>query len=67
MIARDIQRQSRSPAVSPAPLSDAYLAGIPNKRRKMAQGDRPNSNPQILLRGIFIYTTNEFLVRDRLY
>jgi len=67
VIARDIQRQSRSPAVSPAPLSDAYLAGIPNKRRKMAQGDRPNSNPQILLRGIFISTRQNEFFRDRLY
>lgn len=48
VIARDIQRQNRAPP--PGPLSDAYLAGIPNKRRKLAQGNRPNVNPQLLIR-----------------
>ncbi|KAI9562605.1 hypothetical protein GHT06_010059 [Daphnia sinensis] len=48
VIARDIQRQSRAPP--PVPLSDAYLAGIPSKRRKLAEGNRPNTNPQLLLR-----------------
>lgn len=52
MIARDIQRQNR--AAPPAPLSDAYLAGIPNKRRKLAEGNRPNTNPQLLLQGIVL-------------
>lgn len=37
------------------PLSDAYLAGIPSKRRKLAEGDRPNTNPQLLLRGKFAF------------
>lgn len=49
MIARDIQRQNRAPPA--VPLSDAYLAGIPNKRRKLAEGNRPNTNPQSLLQG----------------
>lgn len=49
MIARDIQRQNRAPPT--VPLSDAYLAGIPNKRRKLAEGNRPNTNPQLLLQG----------------
>lgn len=47
VIARDIQRQNR---MTTAPLSEAYIAGIPAKRRKLATGNRPNSNPQILLR-----------------
>lgn len=40
--------QNRAPPQGP--LSDAYLAGIPNKRRKLAQGNRPNVNPQLLVR-----------------
>lgn len=54
MIARDIQRQNRAPPPAAVPLSDAYLAGIPNKRRKLAEGSRPNTNPQLLLQGIII-------------
>jgi hypothetical protein len=53
VIARDIQRQNRA-APSSAPLSDAYIAGIPSKRRKLAQGNRPSSNPQLLLNGEFL-------------
>merc|ERR1712071_735706 len=48
VIARDIQRQGRM-MTTPVALSDAYIAGIPTKRRKLAQGNRPNSNPQLLL------------------
>ena len=50
VIARDIQRQGRM-MTTPVALSDAYIAGIPTKRRKLAQGNRPNSNPQLLLQG----------------
>ena len=63
VIARDVQRQSRTAAAAAAAaagavLSDAYVAGIPSKRRKLAQGNRPPSAPQHLLAG-------EFLVDDR--
>ncbi|XP_034233210.1 large proline-rich protein BAG6 [Thrips palmi] len=43
IIARDATRQQRRPN-SQAPLSDAYLAGMPPKRRKVVTADKPQGS-----------------------
>ncbi|KAL1456484.1 hypothetical protein WDU94_001215, partial [Cyamophila willieti] len=42
IITRDSQRQRREP--NQAPFSDAYLAGMPTKRRKIVTSAKPANN-----------------------
>lgn len=59
IITRDIQKQRRQ---NPQPaFSDAYLSGMPSKRRKIVQSNKPQGNVSQIISGnwlifiIFIY------------
>lgn len=57
IISRDRERQRRQ-AVQ-GPLSDAYLAGMPSKRRKVVTSSKPHGNLARVISGaLFIYFFN---------
>lgn len=67
MIARDSQRQRRQ-GTQP-PYSDAYLSGMPNKRRKIVTSSKPQGSlPQMiaskLIRILFFlsYNMNKLII-----
>lgn len=49
IITRDIQRQRRQNAQPP--FSDAYLSGMPSKRRKIVASKKPQGNVSQLISG----------------
>lgn len=50
IISRDVLRQRRQNTQSP--LSDAYLQGMPSKRRKLITAERPSLNLTQSLQGL---------------
>lgn len=58
IITRDSQRQRRQS--SQGPFSDAYLSGMPSKRRKLITSAKPQGNLAQVITGTFFLNSHGF-------